>query len=174
MPRGLVRCQQTGCFHFLTFSCFHRWPHLGSSLKLDLFEAALERMRRRYHFVVAGYVVMPEHVHLLVSEPRTGQLARAVQALKLSVAVQSRERPFWQARYYDFNVWTAEKQSEKIDYMHRNPVVRGLVGKPEDWPWSSFRHYQTGVSGIVEIESQWTAARRGWQLPEGFEIQGTR
>jgi putative transposase len=50
--------------------------------------------------------------------------------------------------------------------MHRNPVVRGLVAKPEDWPWSSFRHYATGVEGKVEIESHWSAMRRGNRLPE--------
>ena len=87
--------------------------------------SALERIRRRYNFVVAGYVVMPEHVHLLVSEPRKGLLARAVQALKLSVSVRRGERPFWQARYYDFNVWSARKRIEKLRYMHRNPIVRG-------------------------------------------------
>jgi putative transposase len=59
-----------------------------------------------------------------------------------------------------------EKRVEKLRYMHRNPVVRGLVAKPEDWPWSSFRHYATGQIGAVEIESQWTAKRRGNRLPE--------
>ena len=104
---------------------------------------------------------MPEHVHLLVSEPPNGTLARALQALKLSVAVQSRERPFWQRRYYDFNVHSEQKRVEKLRYMHRNPVIRGLVAKPEDWKWSSFRHYANGLEGTVEIESFWTAARRG-------------
>jgi putative transposase len=104
--------------------------------------------------------VMPEHVHLLVSEPMHGTLARALQALKLSVSVQSRERPFWQRRYYDFNVHSERKRVEKLRYMHRNPVVRGLCAAPEDWKWSSFRHYATGLEGTVEIESFWTAARR--------------
>ena len=63
-------------------------------------------------------------------------------------------------RYYDFNVWTDEKRIEKLRYMHRNPLRRGLVEKPEDWPWSSFRHYASGVEGTVEIESIWTAWRR--------------
>jgi len=172
MPRGLVRYQQTGEFHFLTFSCYRRSPYLGTAPARDLFECALERIRRRYNFVVAGYVVMPEHVHLLVSEPRIGVLSRAVQALKLSVTVRRIERPFWQARYYDFNVPTHEKQIEKLRYMHRNPAVRGLVAKPEDWAWSSYRHYQTGKVGVVEIESEWTAARRGGELPEGFRMRG--
>jgi putative transposase len=137
----------------------------------DLFESALERVRRRYGFVVKGYVVMPEHVDLLVSEPHAEQLSGAIKALKLSVTLRRRERPFWQARYYDFNLWTAEKETEKLRYLHRNPVTRGLVTKPEDWPWSSFRHYATGAEGVVEIESQWTGFRRGDQLPEAFQYR---
>ena len=68
--------------------------------------------------------------------------------------------PFWQARYYDFKVWSEEKRVEKLRYIHRNPVKRGLVERPEDWLWSSFHHYLTGEEGMVEIESHWTATRR--------------
>jgi putative transposase len=68
--------------------------------------------------------------------------------------------PFWQDRYYDFNVYSERKRVEKLRYIHRNPVVRGLVAAPEDWAWSSFRHYATGVEGVVEIESEWTARKR--------------
>src|SRR5690242_9594902 len=100
MPRGLVRYQETGNFHFLTFSCYHRLQYLKTVAARDLFEQALERVRRRYDFYVAGYVVMPEHVHLLISEPKIGKLDRAVQALKLSVTLRRSERPFWQERYY--------------------------------------------------------------------------
>jgi putative transposase len=173
MTRGLVRYQQCGDFHFLTFSCFHRRPYLGTAIARSLFEAALERVRQRYVLVIAGYVVMPEHVHLLVSEPRKGNLARAIQALKLSVARRRAERPFWQARYYDFNVHAREKVSEKLRYMHRNPVVRGLVDSPEQWAWSSYRHYASGERGTVEIESAWTAAKRGYELPEEFNLKSS-
>jgi REP element-mobilizing transposase RayT len=104
-----LRYQQTGNFHFLTFSCFHRRPYLSSGAARDLFEDALERVRRRYLFVVGGYVVMPEHVHLLVNEPQRGLLSRVVQAFKLSVSMRSGERPFWQAHYDDFNISSHEK-----------------------------------------------------------------
>jgi putative transposase len=85
MPRGLIRYERTGNFHFLTFSCYHRLQHLGTPAARDLFEDALERVRRRYRFVVAGYVAMPEHVHLLLGEPQTGTVSGVVHALKLSV-----------------------------------------------------------------------------------------
>jgi putative transposase len=171
MPRGFIRYEHTGSFHFLTFSCFHRFQHLGTAEARDLFEDALERARERYRFVVAGHVAMPEHAHLLLGEPAKGVVSGVIHALKLSVAMRRAERPFWQARYYDFLVHNEEKRVEKLRYMHRNPVVRGLVEKPEDWPWSSFQHYATGVEGAVEIESQWTAFLRGNRLPDGVRIR---
>jgi putative transposase len=160
MTRGLHRYQQAGDLHFITFSCHQRRPYLERASTRELFESALERIRTRYWFAVMGYVVMPEHVHLLMNEPKVGALAGAIQAVKLSVSVRRTERPFWQARYYDFNVFSTAKQTEKLRYLHRNPVTRGLVEKPEDWAWSSFRHYLTGLEGPVEIESFWTESRR--------------
>ena len=67
---------------------------------------------------------------------------------------------FRQRRYYDFNVGAPEKRVEKLKYIHRNPVHRGLVEKPEDWPWSSYRHYATGEAGTVQIESPVAAWKR--------------
>ncbi len=160
MTWGLVRYQQNGDFHFLTFSCFHRKPFLGSAAARERFERSLERCRVVYDFVVMAYVVMPEHVHLLVTEPTRGTLARAMQALKVSVSRLSRERPFWQARYYDFNVLTDCKRIEKLGYIHRNPVRRGLVANPEEWAWSSYRYYQTGEMGRVTLETWWVPPER--------------
>ena len=118
-------------------------------------------MRVRYGYTVSGYAVMPEHVHLLLSEPKEDALlATALQALKLSVAVKSSQRPFWQKRYYDFNVFTAEKWWEKLNYIHENPVRRGMVRSAPEWAWSSARHYITGEVGPVEIESEMTASLR--------------
>ncbi len=162
MTQGLRRYQETGDLHFVTFSCFRRNAFLSSPQARDLIERALETMRVRYDFYVSGYVVMPEHVHLLVSEPRVALLGKALQALKLSVAVKREERPFWQTRYYDFNVFTREKRLEKLRYMNENPVARGLVGFAENWQWSSARHYATGEAGVVEVASEWTARGRGF------------
>jgi putative transposase len=113
--------------HFLTFSCYRRLPYLAAPGAMNLFEDALERIRKKYKFVVAGYVVMPEHIHLLVNEPARFSLDHAIKSIKLSVTLRSRERPFRQARYYDFNVFTETKRVEKLRYIHRNPVKRGLV-----------------------------------------------
>jgi putative transposase len=151
MVEGLERRQEEGDMHFVTFSCYHRLGYLGTPAARDLFEDALGRMSYCYKFEVVGYVVMPEHVHLLKSEPGEGLLAVGLQALKLSVAKRGGQRPFWQARYYDFNVFTDAKRFEKLHYMHSNPVKRGLVVNPEDWLWSSCRYYQTGAQGRVKI-----------------------
>ena len=166
MPSRLKRYQQTRQLHYVTFTCYHRQQYLGSGPARDVFEQTLERVRRWYNFYIVGYVVMPEHVHLLVSEPERSSLAVALQMLK---QVSSRKlhdgsggKAFWQKRYYDFNVFSERKRVEKLRYMHRNPVKRGLVENPEDWKWSSYRHYLTGIEGVVEIESQWTARKREW------------
>lgn len=71
----------------------------------------------------------------------------------------SREQ-FWQDRYFDVNIRGPEARSETIRYIHRNSVKRGLVTQPEEYRWSSFRHYLTGERGPVEIESEWTANYR--------------
>jgi putative transposase len=118
---------------------------------------------------------MPEHVHLLVNEPQKDSLATAIQVLKQTTSKALKhadDTQFWQRRYYDFNVWTHEKRIEKLRYVHRNPVKRGLVEKPEDWLWSSFRHYATGVKGTVEIESFWTTHMREQTIGrlESFDI----
>ena len=86
MPRNLKRYQESGQTHFVTFSCYHRQPRLRSPARCDLFVEKLEQTRRRFALRVYGYVVMPEHVHLLLSEPDRELLATALQSLKLAVS----------------------------------------------------------------------------------------
>ncbi len=136
---------------------------LDSAAAKETFEQALERVRGWYGCSITGYVVMPEHVHLLIGEPERSKLSVAIQMLKQITSQKLHSQPlprFWQVRYYDFPVWSEAKQIGKLRYMHRNPVKRGLVESPEQWRWSSFLHYATGAEGVVEIESQWTARRR--------------
>jgi putative transposase len=174
MTQALHRFYGGRDLHSLTFSCYRRQPLLADAARCDLFLKILERVRCRYRIVVLGYVVMPEHVHLLLSEPQRATLSTAIQALKLGV-VRSLDRAvprsrktsetwgtpisgtfkksshFWQARFYDFNVWTEKRRIEKLRYIHRNPVARGLVDRPEQWQWSSFRWYLSGEASPVRI-----------------------
>ena len=174
MPWGLTRFQHSGQSHFVTFCCYHRHRLLVTDESRRIFESALERVRRSNKLYVYGYVIMPEHVHLLLSEPQQGRLADALKSLKQGVSrrlignlplkpkagLSGPLGHFWQKRYYDFNIRNYPQFVEKLRYIHRNPVERGLCERPEDWPWSSFRHYATGIEGRVEIESEWTARKR--------------
>jgi len=154
MPLLLKRYQSDGSYHFITFSCDQRRPYLNTPQSRDLFEDSLEQTRSTYDLELFGYVVMPEHVHLLLSEPKLKKLSTAIQALKVSVSKQSQQRPFWLARYHDFNILTHRKHLEKLRYLHRNPVARGLVEAPEDWPHSSFLTYATQTQRKVQITFQ--------------------
>lgn len=194
MPSRLQRFQDTGQTHFVTFSCYHHQPRLTNDASRQVFEHALERVRKSFLLRIYGYVVMPDHVHVLVSEPQLHTLAGALKSLKQGVSRRliSKQTPgkqmlgkqnpkqnltggplkppfglsgastdhFWQKRYYDFNIRNSAQFVEKLRYIHRNPVKAGLCDRPEDWPWSSFRHYATGYEGHVEIESEWTARKR--------------
>ena len=207
MPWGLQRFQHTHQSHFVTFSCYHHKCLFTTEGSRREFETALERVRRRFRLRVYAYVVMPDHVHLLVSEPEVQTLADALKSLKQGVSrrligrIAEREptqaksrleratvkhqptqaksglewatvgiewgtensgdpKHLWQKRYYDFNVRNHAQFVEKLKYIHRNPVRAELCARPEDWEWSSFRHYATGCEGRVEIESEWTARKR--------------
>jgi putative transposase len=137
---------------------------LANAMDRDLFLRVLEEVRERHGFVVVGYVVMPEHIHLLLSEPAQGNPSVVMQSLKqvfahrllqkwrkqnASCAIESSH--IWQRRFYDFVVFTEKKRTQKLGYMHLNPVKRGLVDEEHQWPWSSFRHYTLGERGPVLI-----------------------
>ena len=160
VPRGLYRFHHSGSAHFITFTCYHRYPYLADAAIRDLFVKALDRTQKLYRMRVYGFVVMPEHVHLLLSEPERGTIATAIQSLKISSAKRGKQlkavrdiaTPFWQKRYYDRNVGGKEF-TEKLKYIHRNPVKRKLVASAMDWKWSSYRHYTSAEDCGVQIES---------------------
>jgi len=173
MPSGLKRYYGKGDLHFVTFSCYHRLPLLGTKRARNLFGHEFEKVRNEMGFRLIGYVVMPEHVHLLMSEPLIGTPSTVLQKLKLRVSLRMRKwkevgnaeqsqlpiegegvppKAFWQARFYDFNVNTIEERKEKLNYMHANPVVRGLVEHPKDWPCSSWSFYMKEEAGLVSID----------------------
>ena len=92
VPKGLVRIYGHGDWHFITCSCYRRLPFLSSPRRRDLFLKILEETRRKYQFVVAGYVVMPEHVHLLITEPKIKNPSVVMQVLKQRVSLRSRNK----------------------------------------------------------------------------------
>ena len=172
MPARLKRYYGAHHLHFITSSCYHRRPQLGTPRRRDLFLKILEETRQRYRFVILGYVVMPEHFHLLMSEPEVADPSVVMKVLKerfarrigrgrirsspaqLSLWPVASAPTVWQHRFYDFNVWGERKRIEKLRYMHRNPVKRGLVREPDQWKWSSFRAYAYAQPGAVRVNSQ--------------------
>ena len=147
MTRRLYRCYGCGYLHFITFSCYRRLALLGTAARRDLFLSILEQVRRSYRFAVVGYVVMPEHMHLLVSEPERGTPSTVMQVLKQRFArrvlreqrskldpAQGRlwaedpvEEHVWQRRFYDFPVWNAEQASGEIA-LHASQPGEAKVG----------------------------------------------
>jgi len=172
MRKKLERRYGQKDLHFITFSCYRRRALLGSIRARNTFVRILGELREQYGFLLVGYVVMPEHVHLLISEPKIGTPSLVMQVLKQRVSralrKRKRRRPgqlvlpfseplaalphFWQRRFYDFNVWSWGKRKEKLEYMHRNPVTRKLVAHPRNWPWSSWSFYEIGETGLVKID----------------------
>jgi putative transposase len=149
-------------------------PLFASVRARNVFVHILGEVRDRYEFSLVGYVVMPEHIHLLISEPAKGTPSTVMQVLKQRVSRRLRRKPrkrvstqqlrlsfpgicpslpqFWQPRFYDFNVWSQKKFVEKLQYMHVNPVKRKLIAHPKDWPWSSFSFYAKRHPCLVRID----------------------
>lgn len=141
MPKGLVRRHRTKDLHFITISC-HRHAHiLKTPEACNTLQRILEETRNKYSVSIAGYVIMSNHIHLLLSEPDRTTLSVVIQVIKQRFSRTRKEEFVWEPRFHDFNVFTERKRIEKLRYMHRNPVTAGLVAQPEDWPWSSLRSY---------------------------------
>lgn len=173
MKNKLKRYYGSKDLHFITFSCYERRPFLQSQRAKNLFVKILAEVRERYPFLLVGYALMPEHVHLLISEPAKGTPSKVLQILKQRVSRAMRRRKkrssgnqlrlpfpleksvpkrFWQRRFYDFNVWSRGKLKEKLNYMHANPVARKLVKHPKNWPWSSWSFYERGQVDLIRID----------------------
>jgi putative transposase len=162
------RIERPNHARFLTFSCFHRLALFSNDAIKDIFAEQLQRTRDRHAFLLYAWVVMPEHVHLLLRANGPSDVPTILQTLRSGVAkrvirrwrelnapVLSRLRGphgrthFWQrGQGYDRNLVNGPEFEEKFRYIHENPVRRGLVSNPTDWPWSSARWW----SGLREGE----------------------
>jgi putative transposase len=152
MSPRLERRYGHGDLHFVTCSCYRRQPFFGTPGNRDFFLKTLSDVRDQYGLILYGYVVMPEHFHILISEPPIGNPSIVLSSLKKTVSEslgrETNTPHFWYRRFYDFNVKTSHKKIEKLNYMHFNPVKRGLVEAPDDWAWSSSRFYSKGEIGL--------------------------
>lgn len=162
---------EPGHAHFVTCSCWRRWPLLNRDRARRWLIESMERLRTRHSVAIWAYVIMPEHVHvLLMPEMRTYEMRRILASLKAPVSRSARAYlestgntvwlrrlttshgrrkvfRFWQpGGGYDRNLSSSRSVREVIDYIHANPVRRGLVDRPTDWIWSSARAH-AGLSG---------------------------
>ena len=161
MSSTLKRHQSNGARHFITFSCYRRLPYLDN----DPHEPPSSKSSKDFAFgtsSTSSAMCSCRNTYTCSSPNPAHILATTLNVLKheTSQRLKRDRKQFWQTRYYDFNVLTQPKFVEKLRYLHRNPVTRGLVENPGDWPWSSYRHWLTGEAGQVEIESHWTWTRR--------------
>jgi putative transposase len=159
MPKRRVYDDELHC-HFITFSCYKRRKLLNHDRAKRIVIGTMGSQLVTHAGLCIGFVVMPEHVHCLVWFDEPGHLSPFMNHWKDQTAhkikkfyrdefPEYRSRiddadPAWQARYYPFNVFTEQKLAEKLDYIHMNPVRRGLVLRAVDWKWSSARWYLEG------------------------------
>jgi putative transposase len=170
------RYDEAGHAHYLTFSCFRNQAFLNGQRTRRWLIDAIVAARKKHPFDLWAWVIMPEHVHLLVFPHDRTRVSEILSAVKIPVAKRAggwvrREAPeflprmldvqptgkrvvrFWQrGGGYDRNVWTAKEIREKIVYIHDNPVRRGVAAARDDWLWSSFRAWEHGVDEPIAID----------------------
>ncbi len=163
-----------GTARFITFSCAHRWKLLTDPTIISIVLDEIDRARRKYELSLLGYVIMPNHVHLVI-HPRVPIAMGAVigeiksrsakrifviwkaddnqllRRLKSSHKINS-HYSLWLTKCYDHNCRTVATVREKIIYCHNNPVKAGLVASPGEWIWSSHNWYFGDRSGPLAID----------------------
>ncbi len=155
-----------GHVHFVTFSCVGRLPLLTSNRSRGWVIESLGRVREKLDCAIFAYVIMPEHAHVLLRPRRAEyEMGAILAAIKRPVSTRAKEHlidtgqtrwlkkltvqrgarevfRFWlPGGGFDRNLWKDKPIREAIEYIHLNPVRRGLVTRPEDWEWSSARFW---------------------------------
>ncbi|NOS99965.1 MAG: hypothetical protein HOP29_05005 [Phycisphaerales bacterium] len=163
---------EIGHAHELTFSCYGGQPMLNRDRTRQWMVEAIDAARRRHHFEVWAYVIMPEHAHALILPGGHYEMSTILKTIKQSVARKAlaflrKHEPAWMEKLraradvggaiyhfwqpgggYDRNITKAATAWASVEYLHRNPVRRGLAACETDWKWSSARWY-AGLDGVV-------------------------
>lgn len=175
------RTYSPGQLQFITTTTYHRAPVFFSPRFRHCFVQRLEEVRQEIHFLLIGWVLMPEHFHLLIKPEPADTTPLILKGLKeesaeriLGVLGENLHYPWcrrmlarlrlpptvhdeshfrlWQRRFRPFNVFSEKKIQEKLNYMHNNPVKRGLVSSAGDWPWSSWRFYHLQDAPVLRMD----------------------
>jgi len=145
-----------GTARFITFCCYRLQPFLQQPRASELLIKYINETRNKYGFKLLGYVIMPEHVHMVLLPPDGMKLGLVIREIKSKIAREyfaldmnatSGQNVFWQKRCYDHNCRSMESTREKINYCHNNPVKRGLAMEPRGYTWSSYNWHQ----GIKDV-----------------------
>ena len=184
----LFKSHEPNTFHYVTTVCFNRVPVFQSDSACELFIDALEQTRTHCSFKLVGYLVMPDHVHLIVNPInrnisvvmrrlkstsarlildwlRNNHYERSLNKLALSLAQhKSNTHALWQKNYSAIDLYTARFIQQKLRYIHLNPIRAKLCAHPAEWKWSSYRAYLPHAPHTVPIEPD----LRGYWKPEEF------
>jgi putative transposase len=143
----LKHYDDTGTARFVTFGCYRFGRYLTQPETKLLLIKHIQDTRVKHGFKLMGYVIMQDHVHLVLLPPDGMKLGLVIREIKSKMAREyfatnpndiDGTRVFWQKRCYDRNCRSAEEAKEKINYCHGNPVKAGLVADPGDYEWSSY------------------------------------
>lgn len=174
---GPQRFNIPGHAHEITFSCFKRKPFLDADTPKLYLVDSINSARLNHNFEVWSYVIMPEHIHILIfPKERIYSISGILRSIKLSSAKKvinrlkkanpdslkmletGQHKPkyrFWQdGGGYDRNYWTTKEIINQVEYIHNNPVRRGLVKSPDDYYWSSARFWMRGEVGPIKVERE--------------------
>ena len=170
-----------GQLQFITSSVYRRRKLFDSSRLRGVFAEVLRQLREETGFLLIGWVLMPEHFHLLIKPEPAESTSALLQELKkrsaqqiISILSENQQHAWcrtmlvgfclpptvhsdshyrvWNRRFYPYGVYSDKKRLEKLDYMHNNPVKRALVQSPEQWPWSSYRYYYLNDSSLLSMD----------------------
>lgn len=171
--------QIEGHVYFITSVVYNRLPLFTRSTYVTRLIDSLNFYRYQLPFRLLGFVIMPDHVHLLIWPEGTASVSdfmrdfkrftarrliiqATVESSPWAVAFQHAgqatgrsDRKVWQDGYWDQNVYSSTFMHQKLHYIHRNPVRAGLVEAPGDYPYSSFRNYMLDDESLIEIDRGW-------------------
>ena len=152
--------QKYGTCFFVT-TTFKKWAHLGNVS--DLYSALVESLvfcAKKYNALIAGYVLMPTHIHLLIfiEGSRIAGFMRDFKkfiAQKVVKDLKGSSSSVWMPRYDRVVIYSDKVLREKLNYIHHNPVRSGLVQNAKDWQWSSAGDYVTDTKSVIPVRKEW-------------------
>jgi len=162
------RLRHTDCIFFVTVNLRPQFKRFNDA-EYDLLIRVLEASRQRLGFLLCGYVLMPDHWHALIWPQHPLLIEQVLHDAKKIVTLRLHARrgtrgPFWQHQFWDRFVRHEKEFAERLDYMHLNPVKKGLVKRPEDWRWSSYNNFALDKATVAACPIQIDYAR----LPLGY------